>query len=254
MLSYQKVQMNNHGQNTGTEAKLPQFLKFEPQLLLGRWVKLIPFAEIDQDPNIFRALWRTIERETDDRAWTYLPYDRFSTPDQLENALKSKFNFASYSYSYVIQVGHQVLGWISLISPRFEDRVIELGNIYFSEALRNTTSATEAVYMLIEQCFVHGFRKVECRCDDLNEDAVNAAVRLGFLYEGTLRQDRIIKGKNRNTAIFSILDEEWTGLSLAIQDWLKQDNFDVERKQKQSLEIFMQKYPIMGREEEAEES
>ena len=81
----------------------------------------------------------------------------------------------------------------------------------------------------------------------MNEASINAAVRFGFLYEGTLRQDRIVKGRNRNTACFSMLDEEWKRLSLAFQDWLKQENFTVERQQKIRLEEFMRQYPITER-------
>lgn len=252
MLNYQISQLNRYGQNVGMEAKVPNFLKFPIQPLIGRWAKVIPFDEIEAEPNIFRTLWRTIERETNDKAWTYLPYEKFSTPDFLENSIRANFGY-SFGSQYIIQVGHQSLGWFGLINPRPDDRIIEIGNIFFSEQLKQTTAATEAIYLILEECFSHGFRKVEWRCNDLNEEAVNAAVRLGFLYEGTLRQDKVIKGLNCNTACFSILDEEWLQIRLALQDWLKQDNFDVDRQQKLRLEEFMKLYPIFGRNEEERE-
>jgi len=139
------------------------------------------------------------------------------------------------------------MGWLGLINMRLDDRVIELGNIYFAESLKQTTAATEAIYLILEECFNCGFRKVEWKCNDLNEPAINAAIRLGFLYEGTLRQDKVIKGLNCNTACFSILDEEWKQLRQAFESWLKQYNFDVDRQQKVRLEEYMKLFPITGR-------
>jgi len=246
MFNYQMSQLNRYGQHVGVETKVPQFFKFPIQALLGRWVKVIPFAELEAEPNMFRTLWRAIEREKNDKAWTYLPYEKFNAPELLENAIRANFGY-SFGSQYIIQVGHQALGWIGLINPRPDDRIIEIGNIFFSEQLKQTTAATEAIYLLLEACFNHGFRKVECRSNDLNESAIHAAVRLGFLYEGTLRQDKVVKGLNCNTACFSILDEEWKQIRLAFQDWLKQENFDIERKQNARLEDFMKLYPIVGR-------
>lgn len=249
MFNYQISHLNRYGQNVGAETKTPAFFKFPIQPMLGRWVKVIPFAEIEDEPNIFRTLWRAIEREDNDKAWTYLPYERFTKPEFLENSIRANFGY-SYGSQYVVQVGHQTLGWLGLINPRLEDRIIEIGNVFFSDQLKQTTAATEAIFLVLEDCFNHGFRKVEWRCNDLNEAGINAAVRFGFLYEGTLRQDKVIKGLNCNTACFSILDEEWKLIRLAFLDWLKQDNFDIERQQKVALEEFMKLYPLFGREED----
>lgn len=246
MFDYQKTQINTLDQNTGVEVDTSDFEDLNPQQLNGRWVKLIPIQDIEPESNSFRSIWRTVERESNKGAWTYLPYPEFAFQVQLETALKSNFGFY-HAQHYLIQVGHQFLGWIALLNIRQDDRVAEIGNIYFSDQMKQTTAATEAVYLLLQECFEQNFRKVEWRCDDLNEASVNAAVRLGFLYEGTLRQDRIVKDHNRNTACFSILDEEWIKLQQAFTDWLKQDNFNIERQQKIRLEEFMKLYPIIGR-------
>ena len=246
MLNYQKIQENDLNQQVGVEVKIEQEQHFQPEQLNGRWGKLIPMEDLESDSNLFRSMWRTVERESNKGIWTYLPYDEFVFPVQLEAALKSGFSLRN-AHHYLVQVGHQAIGWIGLINIREQDKVAEIGNLYFSDQLRQTTAATESIYLLLQDCFSKGFRKIEWRCDDLNEASINAAVRLGFLYEGTLRQDRIVKGKNRNTACFSMLDEEWTRLSLAFDDWLKQENFSVDRKQKVRLEEFMKQYPITGR-------
>ena len=101
--------------------------------------------------------------------------------------------------------------------------------------MKQSTAATEVIYLLLKTCFEQGFRRVEWKCDDLNQPSKRAALRLGFQYEGTFRQDRIAKGRNRNTAWFSMLDEEWMPLQKAYIAWLKADNFDKEGKQKKRL-------------------
>lgn len=73
-------------------------------------------------------------------------------------------------------------------------------------------------FLLLKQCFKHGFRRVEWKCDDFNEPSKAAALRFGFQYEGLFRQDRITKGHNRNTAWFSIIDEEWPDLEKSINN------------------------------------
>ena len=246
MLNYQKIQENDLSQQVGVSVELEQVQGFQPEQLNGCWGKLIPLQTLESDSTLFRSMWRTVERESNKGIWTYLPYDQFVFQVQLESALKANFSLKSAQH-YLVQVGHQAIGWVGLINIREKDHVAEIGNLYFSDQLRQTTAATEVIYLLLDECFKKGFRKIEWRCDDLNEASINAAVRLGFLYEGTLRQDRIVKGNNRNTACFSMLDEEWKRLSLAFQDWLKQDNFTVERQQKMRLEEFMKQYPITGR-------
>ena len=246
MLNYQKIQENDLSQTVGINVELKKSQYFQPAQLDGRWGKLIPLQTLESDSTLFRSMWRTVERESHKGIWTYLPYDEFVFQVQLEGALKSNFSL-EHAQHYFVQVGHQAIGWVGLINIREKDKVAEIGNLYFSDQLRQTTAATEVIYLLLEECFRKGFRKIEWRCDDLNEASINAAVRFGFLYEGTLRQDRIVKGRNRNTACFSMLDEEWKRLSLAFQDWLKQENFTVERQQKIRLEEFMKQYPITER-------
>lgn len=252
MFEYLKTELNEYHQVVGAPVETDEIDKFHAEQLNGRWCKVIPvntIAEEDED-SAFRNIWRTLDRDTElDNAkaiWTYMRYDGFNSQDDLKASLKTEFGLKQAQH-YLVQVGHQYWGWMGLINIDEMNRKAEIGNIFFSDQLRHTTAATEAIYLLLNQCFDYGFRKVEWRCDESNEASVNAAVRFGFLYEGTLRQDRIVKGRNRNTACFSILDEEWQKLKLAFEDWLKQDNFNLEREQKIRLEDFMKLYPITGR-------
>lgn len=106
----------------------------------------------------------------------------------------------------------------------------------FKVAKRQSYSATEAMYLLLRQVFDLGYRRCEWKCDDLNGPSKNAALRLGFSYEGLFRQAVVVKGRNRNTAWFSILDNEWPSQKIALQQWLKLNNFDKNGQQKQSLQ------------------
>lgn len=249
MFEYQKTELNELNQIVGAKIETFDIELFQATKLNGRWTKIAPLSVLsteDEEEHILKSLWQTLERDPDPKAWSYMRYEAFQSSEDLHQALKTEFAFENAQH-YLIQVGHQIWGWLGLINIDLNHRKAEIGNIFFTEKLRHTTAATEAVYLLLNECFEKGFRKIEWRCDESNEASVNAAVRFGFLYEGTLRQDRIVKGRNRNTACFSILDEEWHKLKLAYEDWLKQDNFNLERQQKVRLEEFMQLYPITGR-------
>lgn len=172
--------------------------------------------------------------EVDRSCWTYLPYSGFKTVDELQIALESCFGFKGTTH-YLIEVNHTIVGWVGLMNQRPMDHAIEIGNVYFSHQMKQSTASTEVIYLLLQACFKQGFRRVEWKCDELNQPSKRAALRFGFQYEGTFRQDRIAKGRNRNTAWFSMLDEEWLSLTTAYQQWLSPENFDTEGKQKKRL-------------------
>ena len=138
----------------------------------------------------------------------------------------------------MIEVDGEVQGWIALLNPRLGHAVIEIGNVYFSHKMKKSKAATEAIFLLLQQCFKHGFRRVEWKCDDANAPSKVAALRFGFQYEGLFRQDRIVKNRNRNTAWFSIIDEEWSDLEKTYQQSLSPENFDAQGFQKQRLSDF----------------
>lgn len=116
---------------------------------------------------------------------------------------------------------------------------LEIGWVLFSPALQRTTGATEASYLLLKYAFEElGYRRVEWKCNALNEGSRRAAERLGFVFEGVFRQHMVVKGRNRDTAWFSMLREEWDcrGVKEALEDWLAEDNFDESGAQRRSLE------------------
>ena len=104
---------------------------------------------------------------------------------------------------------------------------IEVGHILYSPLLQRRRAGTEAMYLMMRRAFDElGYRRYEWKCDALNEASRRAAARLGFVYEGTFRQATIYKGRNRDTAWYSILDSEWPRLRTAFEAWLQPANFD----------------------------
>ena len=115
--------------------------------------------------------------------------------------------------------------------------VIEIGHILWGPAIARTRVATEALYLSAEYVFdTLGYRRLEWKCNDRNLPSKRAALRFGFSFEGVFRQHMVVKGQNRDTAWFSILDEEWPALKSSYHAWLSPDNFDAQGQQKRNLE------------------
>lgn len=130
----------------------------------------------------------------------------------------------------------KVCGQASFLDIHPQDGVIEIGHIWFSPQLRRTRAATEALFLLLCQAMDDlGYRRMQWRCNALNENPRNAARRLGFRFEGICHNNLIFKGMNRDTAWYSILDDEWPEVRELIATWLSPDNFDPSGTAKSSL-------------------
>ena len=127
-------------------------------------------------------------------------------------------------------------GWQTLMRITPVHRCIEIGNIYWGPRIAGTRVATEAMYLFAAYALeTLGNRRYEWKCDTLNAPSRRAALRFGFTYEGHFRRAVIIRGRNRDTAWFSIIDEEWPVLKAAYERWLAPENFDAEGRQKTRL-------------------
>ncbi|WP_322853468.1 GNAT family protein [Acinetobacter sp. ANC 3903] len=215
---------------------LPRY--FLAKILYGKHATLQVLSSAKLDPNRMQPVWQCVNSEVDRSCWTYLPYSGFETTEELRAAFDNNFNFKD-SIHYLVEVNHRLVEWLGLLNQCSVDHVIEIGNVYFSHQIKQSTASTEVIYLLLKACFEQGFRRVEWKCDDLNQPSKRAALRFGFQHEGTFRQDRIAKGRNRNTAWFSILDQEWPELERSYLAWLKADNFDVNGQQKMRLRDFL---------------
>lgn len=126
-------------------------------------------------------------------------------------------------------------GWMRI---RPEHGSIEIGGVYWGLPMARTRLATEAFYLFARHAFEDlGYRRFEWKCNNRNEPSKAAATRFGFSHEGVFRQDMIIKGENRDTAWFSMLDSEWPAIAAEFERWLHPDNFDAEGQQKTRLAV-----------------
>jgi RimJ/RimL family protein N-acetyltransferase len=131
------------------------------------------------------------------------------------------------------------LGRAAYLRIEPQHRVIEVGHILYTPRLQRTTGATEAMYLMAKHAFEDlGYRRYEWKCNSLNAPSRATALRLGFSFEGIFRQHMIVKGRNRDTAWYAMLDSEWPARKAAFQRWLDLSNFDAEGKQKRRLSTF----------------
>lgn len=115
------------------------------------------------------------------------------------------------------------VGMASFMRVEPEMRTIELGGIWYAPSAQRTRANTEATYLMLRESFDLGYRRVEWKCNALNERSREAALRLGFVFEGIFRQHMVVKGRNRDTAWYSMLDREWPAIRANFERWLSED-------------------------------
>lgn len=172
----------------------------------------------------------------DDGIWGYLPYGPFATLETYRNWISESACGADPRFHaiYDKQAG-QWGGVASLMRINPAAGSIEVGHINYAASLQKTRAATEAMFLLMSWAFDAGYRRYEWKCDARNLGSRRAAQRLGFSYEGIFRQAAVVKGRNRDTAWFAMIDGEWPRLRSAFEIWLDPDNFDEQGRQRQSL-------------------
>ena len=230
---YLHTEKNEFGQLLGQTLHHWRGANMPPwQILSGQYVQLSPL-DFEQHAE---ALWIVVNQEPDASCWTYLQYGPFASPALFNDWLKGML--ANDLLLYGILIDGAIKGWCSLMRADPKAGSIEIGHVYYSVSLRRTLAATEALFLLIQQVFALGYRRCEWKCNDLNLPSKQAALRLGFEYEGLFRQATVVKGHNRNTAWFSMLDSEWPQHEQALRRWLNPDNFDAAGQQKLSLQQY----------------
>jgi len=199
----------------------------------GRFCRIEPLDPARHAGDLFDAF--SADREG--RIWTYLPYGPFATLAEFDAWMEQSCRGDDPLFHAILdRQSGKALGVASYLRITPEVGVIEVGHINYGPALQRTPAATEAMYLLMARVFdTLGYRRYEWKCNALNDGSRNAALRLGFSFEGVFRQATISKGHNRDTAWFSILDSEWPAAKAAFESWLAPENFDGAAKQKQSL-------------------
>jgi RimJ/RimL family protein N-acetyltransferase len=201
--------------------------------LAGQYVTLVPLDAAAHG----QAIYDATSGEQNDELFRYLAFGPF--PDaaahlqalEKMSASEDPMFLAIVDNSSGLAVGHAAFMRIEPVH-----RVIEVGNILYTPALQRTAGATEAMYLMARHIFDDlGYRRYEWKCDSLNSPSRSAALRLGFQFEGIFRQHMIIKGRNRDTAWFSMLDSEWPARRAAFERWLAPENFDASGRQRTKL-------------------
>lgn len=199
--------------------------------MTGRYCRLMPLDEA-----LVNELYDAIALDDDARHWTYLPYGPFPTKDDyLQWAWTSGFTDDPLFFAIVPHDVSTAAGVAAYLRIAPASGSIEVGHLFFSQRLRRTRAATEAMYLMMRHAFELGYRRYEWKCDALNAPSRAAAERLGFSFEGIFRQATVYKARSRDTAWYSVIDTEWPTLSRAFETWLDPENFDADGKQRKRL-------------------
>jgi RimJ/RimL family protein N-acetyltransferase len=178
--------------------------------------------------------------DAEGRNWTYLPHGPYAAFEPYRASLVAALHRdGALAYAIIDRKGGRAVGVASYLAIDPQNGTIEVGAINYSPRLQRKPAATEAMYLMMRRVFDElGYRRYEWKCDSLNGASRAAAQRLGFRYEGLFRQAMVYKGRNRDTAWFSVIDEEWPALRTAFERWLDPSNFDAEGRQRAGLASF----------------
>jgi RimJ/RimL family protein N-acetyltransferase len=201
--------------------------------LRGRWITLAPLDAETHAAELFEGA----NGGEKDRVWTYLFDGPYTDADVFKAniAAKAASNDPLF-WAIVDNTSGRAVGYQTLMRIDTTHRVIEVGNILYTPAMQRTPGATEAQYLFARTVFDDlGNRRYEWKCNALNAPSRRAAERFGFTFEGVFRQHMMVKGRNRDTAWFSMLDSEWPARRRAFEAWLDPANFDASGVQKRAL-------------------
>lgn len=183
------------------------------------------------------GLFAAVCGDANNDLWTYMPVGPFPDRDAFEHVfefVRRKFDWETLIIQNVVT--GDILGMASYMRIRPEHGSVEVGCVTFGPKLKRTREATDAMYLMARHVFEDlGYRRYEWKCNNANHASRRAAERFGFTFEGVFRNDMVVKGENRDTAWYSITDEEWPSRRTAFEIWLAPANFDALGQQKSSL-------------------
>ena len=173
--------------------------------------------------------------------WDYLAYGPWPDVESYRAVIRNQSaSFDPIFYAIRCNKSGEICGQISLLDINAQNGVAEIGHIWFAPKLQRTQGATEAMYIAMDYAMSDlGYRRMQWRCNSLNEKSRSAAKRLGFRHEGIFYNHLIFKGKNRDTAWYSILDDEWPEVKDKLSTWLSTGNFDTNGTALTSLSALM---------------
>jgi RimJ/RimL family protein N-acetyltransferase len=230
--------MNKFGQPIGAEVSGWKGVELPPRKpMQGRFCRVEPLDSTTHLDDLYDAF-------SDDRdgvLWTYMVVGPFDSKDDFRAWLVSACTTDDPLFHAIIDLSTgKAVGLAAYMRIQPDVGVIEIGSITYSPRIQRTPLATEAMFLLMQRVFDElGYRRYEWKCDSLNAASCKAATRLGFSFDGIFEQAIVYKGRNRDTAWYSILDRDWPLLKYACLGWLDRSNFDERGIQKQKLNDFM---------------
>ena len=228
--------MPTHPQSTAVLGQpVPGFTAPPPPArtaLIGATCTLEPADPQRHAADLYAA--QTLDTRGD--GWNFLPYGPFASALDYQAWMQATCLGQDPLFFAIVDLGTgRATGLASYLRITPAAGSIEIGHLYFSPLLQRRRAATEALFLLMDQAFALGYRRLEWKCNALNTASREAAQRLGFSFEGVFRQAAVVKGRNRDTAWFSIIDGEWPALRAAFTRWLAAENFDEKGRQRERL-------------------
>jgi RimJ/RimL family protein N-acetyltransferase len=200
--------------------------------LSGQFCHLEPLGSKQHAAELFAANALDIEG----KSWTYLPYGPFDSLSAYKSWIEQYCSGSDpLFFAIVSNRTGKAVGVASYLRIDPANGSIEVGHLNFSPLMQQTPMATEAMWLMMREAFLLGFRRYEWKCNALNAPSRSAAKRLGLSFEGIFRQAAVVKGQNRDTAWYATIDKEWPALNEAFQNWLSPANFDDKGRQRTSL-------------------
>ena len=201
-----------------------------PEKIIGQYVELELLSAQKHAANLFQSF------QGYDDVWDYMPSGPFTSSSQFHRWV-SVIIKADDPLFYAIRnlTFGKWEGIASFLRVQPDAGSTEVGYIALAPQLQQTTAAAEAMFLMMRWAFEAGYRRYEWKCNALNTSSRRAAQRLGFNYEGIFRQATVVKGRNRDTAWFAIIDKEWPALKEAYDVWLSPKNFGQTGEQKERL-------------------
>ena len=188
----------------------------------GKFITLSPVNPQTDVTELYDCSHGSVSKE---QIWTYMSYGPFDSKDSMQIWLEEGAKSEDPLFFTVHHLeSNQRVGMVSFLNIVSDMRRLELGHIWYSPDSQRSNVNTEAIYLMLCEAFDRlRYRRVEWKCDTLNERSRSAALRLGFKFEGVFRQHMIIKGRNRDTAWYSMMDSEWAAIKKNMEMWLYQN-------------------------------
>ena len=210
------------------------------EALSGQYCQVVPLEPEQHALDLHQANML----DTEGRNWTYLPYGPFDSLEAYLGWMEETCRRSDPLFFAIIDnASNKAVGVASYLRIDPASGSIEVGHINYSLLLQQKIAATEAMFLMMKQAFSLGYRRYEWKCDALNEKSRAAAQRLGLSFEGIFRQATHYKGRNRDTAWFAAIDQEWPMLEAAFNRWLEPDNFDEQGQQRVRLFEYIEGLP-----------